>query len=106
VTDALGTPRSVLLLGGTSDIARATARRWVERGAEHVTLAARPSGRRTVASAELQALGCTVSVLDFDARAPLTHAGVVEAAAASRDVDVAVVAFGVLGDGDSGPGGG
>jgi decaprenylphospho-beta-D-erythro-pentofuranosid-2-ulose 2-reductase len=42
-----------------------------------------------------------VSVLDFDARAPLTHAGVVEAAAASRDVDVAVVAFGVLGDGDS-----
>jgi decaprenylphospho-beta-D-erythro-pentofuranosid-2-ulose 2-reductase len=54
-----------------------------------------------VASAELQALGCTVSVLDFDARAPLTHAGVVEAAAASRDVDVAVVAFGVLGDGDS-----
>jgi len=101
VTDALGTPRSVLLLGGTSDIARATARRWVERGAEHVTLAARPSGRRTVASAELQALGCTVSVLDFDARAPLTHAGVVEAAAASRDVDVAVVAFGVLGDGDS-----
>ncbi|CAA9319413.1 MAG: Heteromeric decaprenylphosphoryl-beta-D-ribose 2'-epimerase subunit DprE2 [uncultured Nocardioidaceae bacterium] len=101
MTDALGTPRSVLLLGGTSDIALATARAWVSRGAEHITLAARPSERRSAAAAELQALGCTVCELDFDARAPRTHAGVVEAAACSRDVDVAVVAFGVLGAGDS-----
>lgn len=99
--NALGTPQSLLLLGGTSDIALASARAWVARGAEHVTLAARPSERRTAAAAQLQALGCTVSQLDFDARVPRTHAGVVEAAAAGRDVDVAVVAFGVLGAGDS-----
>ena len=101
MTDALGTPRSVLLLGGTSDIALATARAWLARGTEHITLAARPSERRTTVAAQLEALGCTVSELDFDARAPRTHAGVVDAAAAARDVDVAVVAFGVLGEGDS-----
>lgn len=98
--DALGTPRSLLLLGGTSDIALATARAWVARGTEHVALAARPSPRRTAAATELRALGCTVTELDFDARAPRTHLGVVSAATAERDVDAAVVAFGVLGSGD------
>lgn len=98
--DALGTPRSLLLLGGTSDIALATARTWVASGAEHVALAARPSDRRTAAALELRGLGCTVTELDFDARAPQTHAGVVAAAAAEHDVDVALLAFGVLGTGD------
>ena len=36
--------------------------------------------------------------LDFDAEAFDTHAGVIDAAWAIADVDVAIVAFGILGD--------
>jgi decaprenylphospho-beta-D-erythro-pentofuranosid-2-ulose 2-reductase len=39
-----------------------------------------------------------VSVLPFDARRPETHAEVVEKAFADGDVDVTLVAFGILGD--------
>jgi decaprenylphospho-beta-D-erythro-pentofuranosid-2-ulose 2-reductase len=96
--DALGTPQSLLLLGGTSDIALAVARTYAQSGPLRVVLAARPSARRDAAVAELEALGCRVEALDFDARAPHTHAGVVAAAAAGGDLDVSVVAYGVLGD--------
>ena len=96
--DALGTPQSLLLLGGTSDIALAVARTYAQSGRLRVVLAARPSARRDAAVAELQVLGCRVEALDFDARAPHTHAGVVADAAAGGDLDVSVVAYGVLGD--------
>jgi decaprenylphospho-beta-D-erythro-pentofuranosid-2-ulose 2-reductase len=96
--NALGQPRSVLLLGGTSDIALAVARRWARSGSLHVSLAARPGPRRDAAAAELTGLGAVVHTLDFDAEATDTHAAVVAQAAAERDIDVAVVAFGVLGD--------
>ena len=96
--DALGTPRSLLLLGGTSDIALAVARTYAQRGTLRVVVAARPSARRDAATAELGALGCTVEALDLDARAPHTHAGVIAAAATGGDLDVSVVAYGVLGD--------
>ncbi|HEY0948811.1 decaprenylphospho-beta-D-erythro-pentofuranosid-2-ulose 2-reductase [Nocardioides sp.] len=96
--NALGQPQSLLLLGGTSDIALAIARRWTRSGPVHVTLAARPSARRDAAVAELAALGADVRAVDFEAEATDTHAAVVAAAAAERDIDVAVVAFGVLGD--------
>ena len=96
--DALGQPTSLLLLGGTSDIARAVAAAYAARGALRVHLAARPSARRDDAAAELTAAGCTVHVADFDARRPETHAGVVAQAAQHGDLDVSLVAFGVLGD--------
>lgn len=96
--NSLGQPRSVLLLGGTSDIALAVARRWARSGPLHVELAARPGPRRDTAVAELTGLGAEVRALDFDAEATDTHPAVVAAAAAERDIDVAVVAFGVLGD--------
>jgi decaprenylphospho-beta-D-erythro-pentofuranosid-2-ulose 2-reductase len=98
VIDALGTPQTLLLLGGTSDIALALARTYAQRGPLRVVLGARPSARRDAAVAELEALGCSVEALDLDARAPHTHAGVVAAAAAGGDLDVSVVAYGVLGD--------
>lgn len=88
----------MLLLGGTSDIALAVARRWARSGPLHVELAARPGPRRDAAVADLTALGAEVRALDFDAEATDTHPAVVAAAAAERDIDVAVVAFGVLGD--------
>ncbi|MDF1603132.1 decaprenylphospho-beta-D-erythro-pentofuranosid-2-ulose 2-reductase [Nocardioides sp. YIM 152315] len=97
--DALGQPRTVLLLGGSSDIARALARAWArERAGLYVVLAARPGPGRAAAAAELAALGCEVEEVDFEATEIAAHPALVEEVAAGRDIDVAVVAFGVLGD--------
>jgi decaprenylphospho-beta-D-erythro-pentofuranosid-2-ulose 2-reductase len=96
--DALGSPQSVLLLGGTSDIALATAERWAARPGLRVIVAARPSAVRDAAVRRLSALRADVTALDFDARDTASHEGVVKAAAADADIDVALLAFGVLGD--------
>jgi decaprenylphospho-beta-D-erythro-pentofuranosid-2-ulose 2-reductase len=96
--DALGSPQSVLLLGGTSDIALATAERWAARDGLRVVLAARPSPGREAAVARLEAVGAQVSALDFDARETTHHAAVLDQAWADGDVDVALIAFGLLGD--------
>lgn len=96
--DAVGNPQSLLLLGGTSDIALAVARRYAIGRRLRVVLAARPTSRRTEAAAELESLGCEVSEVDLEAREPQTHAATIEAAFAGGDIDIAVVAFGLLGD--------
>lgn len=97
--NALGTPQSLLLLGGTSDIALAIARRYAGPGRTlRVVLAARASERRTAAAAELAGLGCTVEEVDLEARDPNSHAATIQAAFAGGDVDIAVVAFGLLGE--------
>ncbi len=96
--NAVGTPQSLLLLGGTSDIALAIARLYAESGRPRIVLAARPSERRTAAAEELTKLGCSVSEVDFDALDVSSHARAVDSAFADTDIDVAVVAFGLLGD--------
>ncbi|CAA9329654.1 MAG: Heteromeric decaprenylphosphoryl-beta-D-ribose 2'-epimerase subunit DprE2, partial [uncultured Friedmanniella sp.] len=79
--------------------ALAVARRYAGRGAGlRVVLAARPSERRTSAAAELGGLGCSVEEVDLDARDHGSHAATVDAAFAGGDVDLAVLAFGLLGD--------
>jgi decaprenylphospho-beta-D-erythro-pentofuranosid-2-ulose 2-reductase len=98
VIDALGSPSSLLLVGGTSDIAVATARRYLAERPLRIVLAARDTPRRGVVADELKAAGGTVEVVDFDADDPASPARMVAAAAAGGDVDVAVVAFGQLGD--------
>jgi len=95
--DALGRPQSLLLLGGTSDIALAVARAYA--GARPVvTLAARPGVRRKAAAADLRTAGLEVHEVDFEALDTTSHPDVIESVAAERDIDVALVAFGVLGD--------
>ena len=96
--DALGTPQSLLLLGGTSDIALAVARAYAAVRPPRVVLAARPGERRTAAAEELRGLGCPVVEVDLEARDPDSHAATINAAFAGDDIDVAVVAFGLLGD--------
>lgn len=96
--DALGTPQSVLLLGGTSDIALAIVRRYAASRPPRVVVAARPGERRTAAAAELGELGCAVEKVDLEARDSASHAATVEQAFAGGDIDVVVVAFGILGD--------
>jgi len=98
VINSLGRPQSILLLGGTSDIALATARRYAGQGGPRVVLAARPSERRTQAAAELTALGSAVTEVDLEARDAGSHAATIDKAFAGGDIDVAVVAFGLLGD--------
>jgi decaprenylphospho-beta-D-erythro-pentofuranosid-2-ulose 2-reductase len=96
--NALGQPQTLLLLGGTSDIALAVARDYARTGSPYVVLAARPGARRDAAVAELAGLGLGVEAVDFEAEATDTHADLIEGIARVRDFDVAVVAFGVLGD--------
>ncbi|PRY12562.1 decaprenylphospho-beta-D-erythro-pentofuranosid-2-ulose 2-reductase [Kineococcus rhizosphaerae] len=96
--DALGNPRSVLLLGGTSDIGLAIVERLSPERPLQVTLAARPGARREEAVARLHRRGHEVRTVDFEATALETHAQVVEECFDGGDVDVTVLAFGVLGD--------
>jgi decaprenylphospho-beta-D-erythro-pentofuranosid-2-ulose 2-reductase len=99
VIDATGRPGSVLLLGGTSDIALAIAEAYAERAPGlRVTLAARPSARRDEAVRRLESLGCRLRAVDLEGRSPASQEAAVQAAAADGDVDVAVVAYGLLGD--------
>ena len=95
--NAVGAPQSLLLLGGTSDIALAIAHRYVRAGLR-VVLAARPSERRTAAAAELKDRGCEVTEVDLDARDYESHAATIELAFAGGDIDIAVIGFGLLSD--------
>jgi decaprenylphospho-beta-D-erythro-pentofuranosid-2-ulose 2-reductase len=95
--NAVGAPQSLLLLGGTSDIALAIAHRYAHPGLR-VVLAARPSERRTAAAALIKDLGCEVTEVDLDARDHESHATTIEMAFAGGDIDIAVIAFGLLGD--------
>lgn len=97
--DAVGNPQSVLLLGGTSEIGLAVVRRFAAGGRPlRVVLAGRGTPRLAESATELERLGCGVETVEFDALRPDTHAEVVAKAFAGGDVDVAVVAFGLLGD--------
>ncbi|HEU0087955.1 MAG TPA: decaprenylphospho-beta-D-erythro-pentofuranosid-2-ulose 2-reductase [Pseudonocardiaceae bacterium] len=96
--DAVGNPQSLLLLGGTSEIALATAEHYAARRALRVILAARPSERLDAAADQLRAQGCTVTTLPCDARDTAAHPETIEKAFADGDVDLTLVAFGLLGD--------
>ncbi len=96
--DALGSVGSLLLVGGTSDIAVATARRYLQERPLRVTLAARDTPRRAKVADDLRAAGATVAVVDFDAEDPASPARMLAEAAAGGDIDVALLAFGQLGD--------
>ncbi len=97
--DGIGNPQRILLLGASSEIGLATVRELCRHsdGAQ-VVLGGRRGERRTSAAASLAALGLEVSVADFDAVDRSTYQPAVEAAFSSGDVDVALVAFGILGD--------
>jgi decaprenylphospho-beta-D-erythro-pentofuranosid-2-ulose 2-reductase len=100
VRDAIGNVQRVVVLGGTSDIALATVVRLAgQRRGVHVTLAARPGERRIAAGAALTALGMQVAELDFEATDRTSYEQAIAAAfGTGEDVDVVMVAFGLLGD--------
>ena len=99
MTDALSRPTSVLLLGGTSEIALATLHALRSPLLRRVVIAARPSAGREEVIADLTRAGYQgIEVVDFDAADTSSHEQVLDECFGSGDLDVVVVAFGVLGD--------
>lgn len=97
--DALGRPQSALVLGGSSDIARATVRALAPT-LSTLVLAGRPSRELELAAREARAAGiATVEVLDWDATDVERHAPRIgKVFDAHEDVDLVLVAAGVLGE--------
>ncbi|MCT9076307.1 decaprenylphospho-beta-D-erythro-pentofuranosid-2-ulose 2-reductase [Streptomyces fulvoviolaceus] len=96
--DAFGLPQSLLVLGGTSEIALATARRLVARRTRTVWLAGRPSPALEAAASQLRALGADVHTVAFDALDPRSHETVLGKVFSEGDIDMVLLAFGILGD--------
>lgn len=101
--DALGSPQSLLVLGASSDIAQATVAALAARGRlNRVVLAGRPGERRDAAEASARALpgmsGAAITAVDFEASDSTSHSSFVDAVFDAGEVDVALVAFGVLPD--------
>jgi len=105
VLDAVGNPQTILLLGGTSEIGLAICERYLRNAAARIALAALPDDPlRDAAVAQMKAAGAkSVEVIDFDAVDTESHPKVIDAAfkdgvGGPRDIDVAIVAFGLLGN--------
>ncbi len=98
--DALGAVQSVLVLGGSSDIALATAKKLVEQRARTVILAGRTPAALEAAASELEKGGAdTVEAVAFDALDFDSHdAFVDEIFSKHGGFDLVVLAFGLLGD--------
>lgn len=97
--DALGQPQSMLVLGGTSDIALSTAEALAADRLRRVVLAGRDETALQTAADRLRRAGVTdVATAHFDATDTDGHATIIEKAFADGDIDVVLLAFGVLGD--------
>ncbi|MGW0734248.1 decaprenylphospho-beta-D-erythro-pentofuranosid-2-ulose 2-reductase [Streptomyces sp. NPDC002851] len=96
--DAFGTPQSLLVLGGSSEIALATARRLVGRRTRTVWLAGRPSPALEAAARQLRDMGADARTVAFDALDPESHEDALGKVFAEGDIDMVLLAFGILGD--------
>jgi decaprenylphospho-beta-D-erythro-pentofuranosid-2-ulose 2-reductase len=97
--NAVGVPKSVLVLGGSSEIGLAITAEYLKKGPMRVVLATMPGDPAGEAAVEtMKAAGASsVERIDFDALTPDTHPAVIDQAFAGGDIDVAIVAFGVQG---------
>lgn len=100
MNDAVGSPQTALVLGGTSEIAVATMERLAARRCRRIVLACRQPSAATAIVDRLRAAGAeTVEVVAFDADDPATHvSALAEASDHLGDIDLVLLAFGVLGD--------
>jgi decaprenylphospho-beta-D-erythro-pentofuranosid-2-ulose 2-reductase len=99
--DALGSVQSVLVLGGGSDIALATVRKLVAGRCRTVVLAGRDLEGLEASAKELRALPGSPSaeVTAFDACDVASHDAFVDDVFTRHpDLDLVLVAFGLLGD--------
>ncbi len=97
--DALGAVQSVLVLGGNSEIALTTVRKMVGDRCRTVVLAGRSPENMETAAQELRQSGATVDTVAFDALDTDSHPKLIgEVFDTHEDIDVVLLAFGVLGD--------
>jgi decaprenylphospho-beta-D-erythro-pentofuranosid-2-ulose 2-reductase len=97
--NSFGEPQTVLLLGGTSDIGLAIVRRLVTPTLQKVVLACRNPDDAAASIAEFSVGGVTASAVAFDATDSARHAEfVADVVEQVGDLDVVVMAFGVLGE--------
>jgi len=98
--DALGSVQTVLVLGGSSDIAVATVRSLAAERARTIVLAGRDPDRLAAPARAARDAGAeTVETISFDADDTGSHARVIgEVFERHGDVDLVLVAFGVLGE--------
>jgi len=99
--NAFGQPQNVVVLGGSSDIARAIVRRLTAQRARTVVLAGRDQGLLDAAAAEARGNGATTTAtVIFDALEPLGAGATVAACAEAvgAPVDLVIMAVGLLAD--------
>ena len=100
VLDAVGSPQTILLLGGTSEIGLAICQRYLRDAPARIILAALPDdpGRADAVALLTRAGAKSVTLVDFDAIDTVSHPQVIDECFGDGDIDVAIVAFGLLGD--------
>ncbi len=98
--NAFGDPQTIVLFGGTSDIGQATVRRLIRPSTTTVVLAARRPTDVEEFAAELRRLGvANVDCVAFEACSHAGHTSLVsDLAGRHGDLDVVLLAFGVLGN--------
>ncbi|MCF2436055.1 SDR family NAD(P)-dependent oxidoreductase [Streptomyces thinghirensis] len=96
--DAFGLPRPFSSSAVRPEIALATARRLVARRTRTVWLAGRPSPALDAAAEQLRGLGAEVRTVAFDALDPESHEAALGKVFAEGDIDLVLLASGVLGD--------
>lgn len=97
--NAFGEPQNILVLGGTSDIGVAIARRLLAPPTKRVVLACRRPDEAGPAIASLARPGVSVEAMPFEATDVSGHARFIdEIVERSGDLDIVVLAFGQLGE--------
>lgn len=97
--DALGSPQSVLVLGGGSEIALETVKALPRGRLSRVILAGRPSTALDASATSLAQSGVDgVTTAAFDALETDAHGGFIDEIFDAGDIDIVILAFGVLGD--------
>jgi decaprenylphospho-beta-D-erythro-pentofuranosid-2-ulose 2-reductase len=97
--NAFAQPQTILLLGGTSDIGLAITRRLIAPTTRHVVLACRVPSAAAVQADALRRDGLEVHVVAYDAADVRSHEATVQAVVdLVGDIDVAILAAGVLAD--------
>ncbi|MDR0960918.1 MAG: decaprenylphospho-beta-D-erythro-pentofuranosid-2-ulose 2-reductase [Propionibacteriaceae bacterium] len=101
--NATGDPQTIALLGGTSELGLAIVAEYLAQAPAHVVLGIRPaSSERESAVEQMTTAGAlSVRVVDLDALDTAGHPKAVDQIAGEGDIDLAIIAFGLLGDADT-----
>jgi decaprenylphospho-beta-D-erythro-pentofuranosid-2-ulose 2-reductase len=93
-----GVPQRVLVVGGSSEIGGALARAWLRRGTKSFVITERTTGRAAELIETLSSGGADVRRVNLDVLEPATIAAAVDEIWSEGDVDVVVIAIGLLRD--------